>query len=109
MTHNPPAATGRVLQEVLAERIRQDERWGVQNHRDGTGSQEQQQASEVARRWSQDSFGSGYGTWPDVLAEEVTEANAERDPARLRAELIQVAAVAVNWIEAIDRRKRNTP
>lgn len=43
-------------------------------------------------------------TWADVLAEEVTEAFEERDPARLRAELIQVAAVALRWIDAIDSR-----
>jgi hypothetical protein len=29
------------------------------------------------------------------------------DPEELRAELIQVAAVAVAWIEAIDRRQDN--
>lgn len=29
---------------------------------------------------------------------------AEKDPVNLRAELIQVAAVAVAWVEAIDRR-----
>lgn len=93
-----------ILAEIQAERERQDAKWGEQNHRDGTGSPEQQQAAEVARRWCQDSFGSGYGTWSDVLAEEVAEANAERDPAKLRAELVQVAAVATAWIAAIDRR-----
>lgn len=35
---------------------------------------------------------------------DYAEALAESDPARLRAELVQVAAVAVCWIEAIDRR-----
>jgi hypothetical protein len=34
----------------------------------------------------------------------VAEALAEDDPTLLRAELIQVAAVAVAWVEAIDRR-----
>jgi hypothetical protein len=42
--------------------------------------------------------------WVDILEEEVAEAAAESDPAKLRAELVQVAAVAVAWIEAIDRR-----
>ena len=40
----------------------------------------------------------------DILAEEVAEVYAESDPDRLRAELIQVAAVCVQWIEAIDGR-----
>jgi hypothetical protein len=93
-----------VLAEVKAERERQDAKWGEQNHNDGTGNKSQQEHAEQARRWCQAAFGSGYGTWSDVLAEEVAEVNAERDPARLRAELIQVAAVAVAWVAAIDRR-----
>lgn len=99
-----PNTTFLVLREVLAERVRQDARWGEQNHPDGTGRVEQQKIAESARRWCQDAFGSGYGTWSDVLAEEVAEANGERDPAKLRAELVQIAAVSVAWIEAIDRR-----
>lgn len=39
-----------------------------------------------------------------MLLEEVAEAFAESDDARLRAELVQVAAVAQAWIESIDRR-----
>ncbi|MCH5677848.1 hypothetical protein [Streptomyces gilvus] len=99
-----PNTTYRVLREVLAERGRQDERWNEQNHPDGTGNKTQQEQADMARKWCQDAFGSGYGTWADILAEEVAEASAERDPAKLRAELVQVAAVAVAWIEAIDRR-----
>jgi hypothetical protein len=100
-----PAAQQRaVLDEIAAERARQDKKFGEQNHRDGTGARDQQAHAETAREWCKDAFASGYGTWSDVLAEEVAEANAERDPAKLRAELVQVAAVAVAWIEAIDRR-----
>jgi malonyl CoA-acyl carrier protein transacylase len=43
-------------------------------------------------------------TWEHILTEEHYEAMAEEDPTRLREELIQVAAVAVAWVEAIDRR-----
>ena len=35
---------------------------------------------------------------------ELSEALAETDPTRLRAELLQVAAVAVRWVTAIDER-----
>ena len=48
------------------------------------------------------SKGDGTVTWRDILTEEVFEAYAEDDPAALRAELIQVAAVAVKMIDAID-------
>lgn len=104
MKDTKTTGTDAVLIEVAAERARQDERWGEQNHPDGTGSPDQAKLAELARTWCEDTFGAGYGTWADVLAEEVAEALAESDPARLRAELVQVAATAVCWIEAIDRR-----
>jgi hypothetical protein len=89
---------------IDAERARQIAKFGDQKHPDGTGSLEQQKYVETARRWCEDSFGSGYGTWADILDEEVAEAKAERDPAKLRAELLQVAAVCAAWIYDIDQR-----
>ena len=47
------------------------------------------------------------GTWMIVLMEEVGEAARsilEGSPHHLRQELIQVAAVAMSWIDNIDRR-----
>lgn len=38
------------------------------------------------------------------MCDEFYEAMAERDPAKLRAELLQVSAVAAAWVESIDRR-----
>lgn len=45
-------------------------------------------------------------TWWHILREEVFEAAAEDNPAALRAELIQVAAVAVKMIDALDAKER---
>jgi len=83
-----------VLNEVAEERAKQDRKWGEQNH---------------------DNF-----RWLAILGEEVGEANEaaleiefvkEQVPgdwkAQLRKELIQVAAVAVGFIECIDRRETN--
>jgi NTP pyrophosphatase (non-canonical NTP hydrolase) len=80
--------TSDVLSDVHAERMRQDEKFGEQSHDDGT--------------------------WGLVLTEEVGEAcqaalESRRNPCLrrhdlLREELVQVAAVAVAWIEALDRR-----
>ncbi len=47
--------------------------------------------------------------WDLVLLEETCEALLEDDPARLRAELVQVAAVACQWVEAIDRADGGKP
>lgn len=107
MTTNPSVITDRVLSQVLAERIRQDEKWGEQNHRDGTSVANESWA-DTARANCQQAADEGVTSWAGILYEEFTEAMAEEDPAALRAELVQVAAVAVAWIEAIDRRTQQT-
>lgn len=110
-------AGSRVLLEVADERGRQDQKWGEQNHPNGTGpaklpmpygsgswsaSVAAQNLTLITRCMAQ----IGQCTWLHILREEVFEAFAEDDPAKLRAELIQVAAVAVQWVEAIDRAEK---
>jgi hypothetical protein len=96
--------TGFVLAEVRAERERQHAKWGEQNHPNGTGSMAFVREAEDAKARCQDAAARGVCTFRHILVEEVFEALAEIDPALLRAELVQVAAVTVQWIEAIDRR-----
>lgn len=72
-----------ILQEVRAERERQDAKWG------GTPGVD---------RFSDPHYAA-------VLGEEfgeVCKAWLERDVAGLREELVQVAAVAVAWVEELD-------
>ncbi|RVX40416.1 ADP-ribose pyrophosphatase YjhB (NUDIX family) [Nonomuraea polychroma] len=108
MTHDGdagvPGSLARVLAEVAAERAAQDKRWGMQELPDGTGGGRTTAASDRARQETETAARDGALTWRHVLAEEVLEAFAEADPDRLRAELIQVAAVAVKWTQALDRR-----
>lgn len=99
-----PFATFAIAQEVVTERGNQDDKWGQQNHPDGTGGDAAQREADVARALCEHNFKYGKGTWKDILYEEVKEAFAESDPAKLREELLQVAAVASAWAEAIDRR-----
>jgi hypothetical protein len=99
----------RVLDEIAEERSRQDAKWGVQRHPDGTGRAYALRAvaeldQDFAKQRCDRAFDQGNGTWEHILHEEFCEAMAEDDPARLRAELVQLAAVAVHWIEAIDDR-----
>lgn len=103
--HDTPRPTG-VYAEIAAERDRQDLKWGQQNHTDGTGQYPEQMDADVARMACQSAAEGGYLDWLHILREEVAEAFAETDPAELRVELVQVAAVAVAWIQAIDRRTR---
>ena len=77
----------KTLADITAERSRQDSKWGDQS-------------------------GNHDATWLAVLSEEVGEvAQAHlhnvyggKAAGTLRAELVQVAAVAVAWIDALDRR-----
>lgn len=94
---------GRVLTEVAAECAAQDEDWGVRDLPDGTGEEWRHQA-ETARRDRADAAAEGGPAWRHVLLEAVFEALSERDPQRLRAGLIQVAAVVVQWAQALERR-----
>lgn len=102
--------------EIREERRRQDAKWGEQNHPDGTGA-----TCEPVPLWGGIDFAdwaktrtdelarAGLVTWRDILMEEVAEAFAEDDIDLLRRELVQVAAVAAQWVEAIDRRRTEVP
>lgn len=91
------------LEDVREERRMQDIRWGEQNHPDGTSPQWVLWADKL-RDIADAHVKAGTLTWRNILDEEIAEAYTETDPARLRAELVQVAAVACAWVEAIDRR-----
>ena len=95
-----------LLTEVAAERASQDARWGEQNHPNGTGTLTDKLAAVKAREVCDLAAVLGSVTWADILGEEVMEAFAESDPSLLRAELVQVAAVATAWAEAVDRAAR---
>lgn len=102
-----------VLNEVLAERVRQDEKWGEQNWPSfvsglgtyGRSAHYGVRREENAKRFCEGRFRQGVGTYADIFVEEVAEAIGAETEDHLREELVQVAAVAVAWIEAIDRRK----
>lgn len=98
-----------VLQEVHAERTRQDAKWGQQNHPDGTapdGVAKAKEVADAARKVCDYMAANKKLTWMHIFTEEVMEAFAETDELKLRTELIQSIAVGVAWVEAIDRRRR---
>lgn len=105
--------TTAVLYQVAAERGRQDQKWGEQNHPDGTGKRiwpalfrlPMDESAGIAKAQVDLDASRGRSTYAGILLEEVFEVMAESDPQALREELVQVAAVAVQWVEAIDRRE----
>lgn len=93
----------RILTDIIAERQRQDAKWGPQSHPNGTDADNTAWAEAVKDR-VEEKADLGTVTWFDILDEEVAEASAEEDAERLRTELIQSAAVIVAWVEDIDRK-----
>lgn len=79
---------------IREERMRQDIKWGEQNHSDPVWlTVLAEEIGEAAKEVLEQRAANGY---VDVLPPEVT--------AHLRDELIQSAAVLVAWIEHLDRR-----
>lgn len=106
---NPLITTNNVLQEVLAERIRQDDRWGEQNHpvhdqEDPNGVFLLGRSYAALEQEAKARFAAGRRSWALVELEEIFEALAAKTLAEARAEFIQVAAVAVAAVESIDRK-----
>tara|TARA_B100001741_G_scaffold279762_1_gene252566 strand:+ start:537 stop:770 length:234 start_codon:yes stop_codon:yes gene_type:complete len=73
----------KIVKFIMAERARQDEKWGEQNH-------------DIYK-------------WLAILGEEVGEANKaalENDYSELMQELIQIGAVTVAMIESLERNRK---
>ena len=80
-------AQGISIHEILKERDRQDEKWGSQRH---LSDQE----------------------WLTILVEKVGEAAKDildKNPNGLKTEVTQVAAVALEWLEALTARHDENP
>ena len=94
-----------ILADIAAERVRQIDKWGEERDLpDGTKFPGSRDMAVAFREDCQSRFDKNIGTWSDILLEEVYEALDESDWHKLRAELIQVAAVCVAWIEDGDER-----
>ncbi|QNJ57675.1 hypothetical protein SEA_KEANU_70 [Streptomyces phage Keanu] len=91
----------RIFEEVRAERGRQDLKFGVQRHPNGTSAKFKPMA-DAARNATRAAEANGHQSWTNILREEFWEALSETDRARLREELVQVGAVVVAWIECLD-------
>lgn len=101
----------RIISEFRAERILQDKKFGEQNHfifpqdveyfrRPAYYSIPEQFA---AKRTLERALANGKLTFFDVLIEEVAEAAEAKNIIEVRQELVQVGAVSLAMIEAIDR------
>lgn len=118
MTAPDECVTIDVLDAVRAERTRQFAKYGTNSDiEDGTGPNTawlghlasylpaKAIEGELRQNYEEYEAETGKPTWVHLVLEEVAEAFAEDDPVRLREELVQVAALAVSWIEKLDERK----
>ena len=101
---------------VIDERLRQDKKFGVQDHLSVPNfvrgkpnvacAHSKVPVASYMREYNDTLVSFQRLTWGPILVEEVSEAleaAASESPAALRAELVQVAAVAVAWIDCLDR------
>lgn len=95
-----------IVNGALDEVQNQIDKWGVQHHPDGTGSESDKRLADVAKALTDNAAKHGGLTWKLILDEEVKEAFAESNAVSLRAELEQVAAVAISWIRDLDNRPK---
>jgi hypothetical protein len=94
-----------VMLEVIRERFRQEDlkvegkfRWTCADVRDPNGV-------VICNPDRLTVLAEEFGEVSHVVCDEMTHGSLPDDEDKLRTELIQVAAVAVAWVEAIDKRK----
>ena len=110
----------KILAEISAERTRQDEKWGEQNHPvldqvllnrpggcSGLRMADQYEIPTEIRAKALCNIRAERGdvTWMHILVEEVAEVvGCMQDETAMREELIQTAAVCVAMVECLDRK-----
>lgn len=100
------------LSEIEQEVINQEEKWGIQNHKDGTGpnaeflSDSVLLLADILKERNDRNHVQNNDNWATILLEEVFEALGEDDLDKLAHELTQIAAVAISWKMNIARRLR---
>jgi hypothetical protein len=97
-----PVKRWKIFRAIHEEHIRQDEKWGEQSHPMLLFETiETIQSGLKHARFTNKN--PDKRDWFYILHEEILEAFCETDPEKQRAEMIQVAAVAVQIIEYLDR------
>lgn len=92
------------MNAVDGERLRQEIRWGQQDHPSDVGTVADQKTEAYYKRLNKEAVAEGNLSWRLILLEEVYEAIASKDIENLKVELVQVAAVCRNWFENLERR-----
>lgn len=104
----PHGKRGMIYQEIGLERARQDAKWGEQNWPSVSDAFMRSHAAapdeDTVKHWIDACSKDGTLTFAHIAYEEFVEVVHATDDVARRAEIVQLAAVCVQWIEAIDRR-----
>ena len=97
-----------IYDQIALERKRQDEKWGEQNFKMFSILYDKDKVKDVLMRqlaaFRENNEREKQICWYTILEEEICEAFLEPDLVKARAEMIQVCAVGVQIIEALDRQ-----
>lgn len=99
------ASISGIIDAIVLERIEQEDKWGkqVRPMLGGEATVIRDNLKSLADKWKAiNNRSMGGDAWYRILLEKVYEAVSEPDMDKMREELVQVAAVAVEIIEAID-------
>lgn len=110
-----PEMTAEILNRIWLERVRQDKKWGLQEHRYFSGELADQEKlrqlfatnAKVLKEENAKYVEKGTLGWDTIFSEEFSEAleQAGIDDEAYEQELVEAAAVAVAMIEANQRRR----
>ncbi|MDX2520558.1 MULTISPECIES: hypothetical protein [Streptomyces] len=97
-----------ILSEIAVRRARQRTAFGGDEHRlpNGTGQHPETLDADVAQMVRDQAAEGGYLDWLHVVRASAARAYAEARPARLRADLVDLAAHVTGWIQALDHHTR---
>jgi NTP pyrophosphatase (non-canonical NTP hydrolase) len=91
----------------MREMERQNEKWGEQNHPMHNDHLLYDCMRSRAKLYKKINDNDSPHSWFFILMEEVYEAFAETKPKKQREEIIQVAAVAIQIAECLERKKED--
>ena len=110
-------AQAQIIQEILTERARMDEEWGVMDlpsvnsvpyappeFPEGWCELYALPTPDVARSWCEGAFASHRGAWASIALAEFSAAVGAANETERRVFLINLNATLLAWTEAIDRR-----
>ena len=108
----------KILQEIVNERLKQNQKWGEQNHPSLHPLAPQDNPADICekwlgipiegriKRWVDDQAKNNLSNWSAIALGEFVECVVAPNDYERRSELVQLAAVIVQWIECLDRNNR---